>query len=96
MREKFEGRLLSRNGDQNWPPRSCDIIPLDFFLWGYVKVHVYENKPRTIEQLKEEIRRVIGELDAEMCQRVIASFVTRTEACQRSRGGHMSDVIFHT
>jgi len=34
-----------------------------FFLWGCVNVRVYENKPRTIEQLKEEIRRVIDERD---------------------------------
>ena len=25
--------VLSRFGDQNWPPRSCDLTPLDFFLW---------------------------------------------------------------
>ena len=27
-------------GPVNWPPRSCDITPLDFFLWGYVKSEV--------------------------------------------------------
>ncbi|CAI6366855.1 unnamed protein product [Macrosiphum euphorbiae] len=96
LHTKFEGRLISRCGDQNWPPRSCDLTPMDFFLWGYVKAHVYENKPRTIEELKEEIRRVIGELDPEMCQQVISNFVIRTKACQRSRGVHMPDMIFHT
>ena len=35
--EKFPGRVISRNGDYNWPPRSCDLTPLDFFHWGYVK-----------------------------------------------------------
>jgi len=79
--KKFEGLLLLRCGDQNWPPRSCDLTPMDFFLWGYVKAHVYQNKPRTIEELKEEIRRVIGELDPEMCQQVIANFVIRSKAC---------------
>ena len=24
-----------------WPPRSPDLTPCDFFLWGYVKVHVF-------------------------------------------------------
>ena len=32
LREKFPGRVISRNGDYNWPPRSCDLTPLDFFL----------------------------------------------------------------
>jgi hypothetical protein len=67
LHEKFEGRLLSRSGNQNWPPRSCVPTPIDFFLWGYIKAHVYENKPRTIEELQEEIRHDIGELNSEMC-----------------------------
>lgn len=24
LRGKFPGRIISRNGDINWPPRSCD------------------------------------------------------------------------
>lgn len=31
LQEKFEGRVISRFGDVNWPPRSCDLSPLDFF-----------------------------------------------------------------
>ena len=38
LRERFQDRVISRNGDVQWPPRSCDITPLDFFLWGYVKI----------------------------------------------------------
>jgi len=64
------------------------LTSLDFFLWIYVKAYVYKNKPRTIEELKEEIRRTIGELDQEMCRRMMGNFVTRTEAFQRSRGGY--------
>jgi len=62
QREEFPGCVISRNGDQNWPPRSCDLTPCDFFLWGFVKYRVYANKPQTIPELKVEIRRVIGEI----------------------------------
>ncbi|GFU78070.1 uncharacterized protein TNCV_553231 [Trichonephila clavipes] len=30
-------RLISRFGPVNWPPRSCDLTPLDYFLLGYGK-----------------------------------------------------------
>jgi len=30
-------RWIGRDGPTPWPPRSPDITPLDFFLWGYVK-----------------------------------------------------------
>jgi hypothetical protein len=62
LREQFPARLISRNGDQNWPPRTCDLTTCDYFLWGLVKSHVYVNKPRTIPEIKSEIRRVIGEM----------------------------------
>ena len=34
LRENFPGLVISRNGGYNWPPKSCDLTPLDFFLWG--------------------------------------------------------------
>jgi len=37
LRGTFENRIISRNGDVNWPPRSCDLTPLDYFVWGAVK-----------------------------------------------------------
>ncbi|GFV23034.1 hypothetical protein TNCV_729851 [Trichonephila clavipes] len=32
----------------NWPPRSYDLKPLDYFLWGYVKSLVYADKPQAL------------------------------------------------
>ena len=95
LREKFPGRVISRNGDRNWPPRSCDLSPCDFFLWGFVKSRVYANKPQTIPELKAEIGRVIGEIEPQLCGNVIENFVKRGKVCQRSRGGHLSDIVFH-
>ena len=34
LRPIFENRIISKRGDVNWPPRSCDLTPLDYFLWG--------------------------------------------------------------
>jgi hypothetical protein len=33
----FPNRWIGRDGSTRWPPRSPDITPIDFFLWGYVK-----------------------------------------------------------
>ena len=32
LRERFHDRVISQNGNLQWPPGSCDITPLDFFL----------------------------------------------------------------
>jgi hypothetical protein len=37
------------------PPRSPDLTPPDYFLWGYLKLVVYSNRPLTIEDLKQNI-----------------------------------------
>lgn len=95
LASKFRGRILSRNGDANWPPRSCDLTPLDYFLWGYVKSKVYANNPQTIHDLKENIRRTIHEIEPQLCSDVIENFDKRIFSCQRSRGGHLADMIFH-
>ncbi|GFS49230.1 uncharacterized protein TNCV_2410561 [Trichonephila clavipes] len=53
LKDTFGDRLISRFGPVNWPPRSCDLTPLDYFLWGYVKSLVYADKPQTLDHLED-------------------------------------------
>ncbi|GFV85433.1 putative transposase [Trichonephila clavipes] len=62
LKDTFGDRIISRFGPVNWPPRSCDLTPLDYFLWGYVKSLVYADKPQTLDHLKDNIRRVIADI----------------------------------
>ncbi|GFU75494.1 putative LOC100569746 [Trichonephila clavipes] len=34
LKDTFRDRLISRFGPVNWPPRSWDLTPLDYFLWA--------------------------------------------------------------
>ncbi|CAK9834549.1 hypothetical protein ANTRET_LOCUS11064 [Anthophora retusa] len=96
LQEKFPGLVISRRSDVEWPPRSCDLTPLDCFLWGYVKSLVYGNKPITIDQLENNIVKTIGEIQPDLCNRVMQNWTSRIESCKRSRGGHLNDIIFKT
>ncbi|XP_011860094.1 PREDICTED: uncharacterized protein LOC105557457 [Vollenhovia emeryi] len=42
----FPDRWIGRRGTIEWPPRSPDLSPLDFFYWGYLKSKVFETKPK--------------------------------------------------
>ncbi|KAL4098418.1 hypothetical protein QTP88_023037 [Uroleucon formosanum] len=55
LREKFPDTLISLRGDQSYPPRSCDLTPCDFFLWGYTKSRVYQNKVRNVLELNLKV-----------------------------------------
>ncbi|GFS63213.1 transposable element Tc3 transposase [Trichonephila clavipes] len=74
LKDTFGDRLISRFGPVNWPPRSCDLTPLDYFLWGYVKSLVY--------------RRVIADIRPQMLEKVIGNWTTTEPAvaaiCQKS------------
>ena len=41
LRPVFEDRIVSRRADIVWPPRSCNLTPLDHYLWGAVKDKCY-------------------------------------------------------
>ncbi|GFX66336.1 DUF4817 domain-containing protein [Trichonephila clavipes] len=62
LKDTFGDRLISRFGPVNWPPRSCDLTPLDYFLWSYVNSLVYADKPQTLDHLEDNIRRVIADI----------------------------------
>lgn len=96
LHEQFPDMVISRGGDVNWPPRSCDLTPLDFFLWGFLKSQVYANKPQTTDALKVNIRHAIDQIQPDLCARVIENWTFRVRATKRSLGGHLNDVIFHT
>ena len=48
LRPVFEDCIISRRADVVWLPRSCDLISLDYYLWGAVKDKCYTDKPETI------------------------------------------------
>ncbi|GFT72264.1 uncharacterized protein TNCV_1801441 [Trichonephila clavipes] len=70
-KDTFGDSLISQFGPVNWPQRSCDLTPLDNFLWGYVKSLVYADKPQTLDHLEDNIRRVIADIRPQMLEKVI-------------------------
>lgn len=49
--EIFPGRWIGRGGPILWPPRSPDLTPMDYSLWGWFKSDVYRQKPLTRDDL---------------------------------------------
>lgn len=94
LRSLFPGRLISRNGDLPWPPRSPDLTVCDFFLWGYLKSRVYMNKPRTIQELKAAIHNETTSIPGDMLERAMQNVKNRLQECVRQEGRHLMDVIF--
>ncbi|GFW00436.1 putative LOC100569746 [Trichonephila clavipes] len=94
LKDPFGDCLISRFGPVNWPPRSADLTPLDYFLWGYVKSLVYADKPQTLHLLEDNIRRVIADIRPQMFEKVIENWTSRLDYIRANRGSPMPEVIF--
>ncbi|GFT51714.1 uncharacterized protein TNCV_4870351 [Trichonephila clavipes] len=94
MEAKVHDHIHSTNTALIYTPRSCDLTPLDYFLWGYVKSLVYADKPQTLDHLQDNIRRVIADIRPQMLEKVIENWTSRLDYIRASRGSPMPEIIF--
>ena len=55
---------------------------------------MYANKPKTLDELKDNIRAEITAISPEMLANVMENARKRAEFCIRNEGGHLIDVVF--
>ena len=79
---------LDAKDQSNGLARSPDLILLDFFLHGVLTNAVYANKPRTIDQLKQNIQQEWSQISKKTCQKVCHSVVKRCRDCIAVEGKH--------
>lgn len=90
----FRDRLIGTYGDILWPPRSPDLTPLDFFLWGYLKTEVYKDPPTDIEDLKNKIQLACNNLSEDQIRAATSrELLKRLELCLEHQGGNFEHFI---
>ena len=95
LRTVSEDRIISRRADVVWPPRSCDLTTLDYYLWGAINDKCYPDKPETIKALKDNIREAIGGIQLDTIDNVLKNWRDRVGYCIASRGRHLNEIICH-
>jgi hypothetical protein len=72
-----------------WPPRSPDLTPCDYFLWGFVKEAVYVwPLPTTSVDLKTRIRTAVNSVTQDILLRVWDELSYRLDVIRAAGGGH--------
>jgi hypothetical protein len=51
----YANKWIGRGSINPWPPRSPDMTPLDYFIWGTVKERVYQTPINSREDLEHRI-----------------------------------------
>ena len=89
FRPVFEDPIISHRSDIVWPPHSCDLTPLDYYLWAAFKNKFYADKPETIVDLKDNIREAISEIKLHTIDGVLKNWTDRVGYQMASRGSHL-------
>lgn len=93
LKALFPGKVISKGGDFPWPPRSPDLSPLDFFLWGHLKERVFSQPVHTLRQLRTRIKAAVGSVSGSTVRRALDNLQVRSRWCVRQRGSHLETVI---
>ena len=89
LNETFPNRWIGRNGPTPWSPRSPDITPLDFFLWGYVKDRVCRTPVRDVKTLQSRIIEVLATVNEEMLENTWREIEYRLDILRATNGAHV-------
>lgn len=85
---EYPQRWIGLYGPREWPPRSPDLTPCDFFLWGFVKDKVYRNGlPEDENDLRQQITQAFQEITPQMLRNVRENFMKRVGRCVDENGG---------
>ena len=84
----FPEKVVALGHDVEWPARSPDLTPCDFFLWGYLKQKVFTSPPPNIQTLRERIVNEINQLRAkpEFIINSVRGMRRRAEVCIERNG----------
>ena len=84
---------MERRSIVEWPARSPDLTPLDFFLSGVTKHRIYSGEINDIDHLKSRIKDEIKSLRAnkDLLRRVCSSVTGLVPDCIRASEGNFGN-----
>lgn len=76
-----------------WPSRSPDLTPLDFYLWGRLKAIVYSTPVNTRDELMNRVVAAINGLQREEIRKATRIEVEkRILKCLEQNGRHIEHI----
>jgi hypothetical protein len=87
--QQVPGKWIEGRGPITRPPRSPDLTPLDFFLWGYIKDLVYQTKVQDVAKLHRRITAVCETVTPVMLQNTWQDVEYHLNICRATKGTHV-------
>ncbi|GFW49407.1 uncharacterized protein TNCV_3059141 [Trichonephila clavipes] len=94
LRRSFgDDRVLSRHFHHTWPPRSPDLSPCDYWLWGYLKSQEYRDRLTSLGMLKDNIRLQCLTITPDMLYSAVHNIIPRLQLLLRNDGEHIEHFL---
>jgi hypothetical protein len=93
LTQTFGDRVISRLFPQKWPPRSPDLNPADYWLWGYLKHKVYGRQPKNLQDLKLFIEEELRAIKKSMMRSAVFNILDRLNMVLQLNGGHIEHMF---
>ncbi|KAI2652616.1 Transposable element Tc3 transposase [Labeo rohita] len=91
--EQFPEKWIGRRGPVEWPPRSPDLTPLDFYLWGHLKAIVYGVKIQDVQHLKLRILEACAGISPAVLLSVCEEWEKRVALTIQHNGQHTEHIL---
>lgn len=88
LNEQFPNRWIGRDSPFIcWPPRSPDLTPMDYFVWGHLKNRLYKGQFfASIQDLKARVTEEAQLITIGMVLGTMANFWKRLAICEERAG----------
>jgi len=92
-KEAFGHRVMAIGFATEWPPRSPNLAPCDFYLWGHLKNQVYKTPPASLQILRERIENAFMETkdNPQVIRKAVLAVRHRANRRVERNGGHVED-----
>ena len=92
----YPDKWIGRGGPRQWPARSPDLTPLDYYLWGHMKTLVYKKKSNTREELLQRIMEACQDIrdKPDVLRESASSILKRAQLCIEQGGNHFENLMW--
>lgn len=93
MKHQIFCGIISPRGNNNQPPRSYELTPLDFFLWSFLKKNFTLTTVKRFRTFRITLMQKLQKYRVSYMK--VLSKIWQKKSFQRSKGGHLSHMVFY-
>ncbi|GFX61598.1 transposable element tc3 transposase [Trichonephila clavipes] len=86
-------RVISRQFRHLWPPRSLDLNPCNFWLWGHLKHLVSCDQPKTLPDLKDSISRHVLNISQNTLRSTVEHAILKFQIVAENDGHYVEHLL---